>query len=907
MTSPAEPLRGLAIHTLFRGRMEQLVQWCNYHLAQGAEQLYVVLDCPAPDVVAELPRHPRIDWQVVSQDVWDSLYAGSSNFERKLHDAFRWSARRAGAAGHRFLAFIDADELLSLRDPFETIEAAHPGATAFAVPVREMRFDPADPIDEPFGATLALRRSSPRVINWSRAVGWRAQFLRNGLLGHDAGKTIYRLPLLAGEIGSHRPVTGPLAAGVVDLALEQAALLHFDSGSFRVWNEKWGLRLTGETVAVKTGNQRQAQELLFANALRRTPQAQEQFFRDFYALDRETQEQLEALDVLTRVDVHAQLDQPLPVPEPAVSPLRQLPPIGDRVDFQFALVCDQRFVKPTYATMTSVLSKMGELGRVRFVVLGDGLEREDVERLKTLEQASYDVEVRVHDITSDLDRDVGTEDKKRATFGRIYLVDYLPPQRTLYLDGDVLATRPFPELFSLDLGDAALAGVSDSAGLRMKAAPTKVPLQQRNRLVGITHGSPSDYLNGGVLIFDMDNPDFFDLAMAARSLVVQQGHALQQRDQDALNLAFSGRTHQLPSTYNYMTQFYVSERALDGDLLQRKYANADATLVHFSGKLKPWEAPSDEFYNGLYRSLVVEAEQAVGVSCEFYFSTARQRATAAWSAPRWSAELLRAAPGEPVRDVTDVELLALADDGAYLTLSTAMYELARSGRVAFALMAGSEVLLQVPLSAVSAPRQHLQRIGRGVRELRFDLAAALEGHGGVVRGVQAVLVDKDCSDGFVRVLKVLDVLAAGRGASASLLEGTGVAGGALDVTDGWMNCWLRTPAKAAGAAVMLCLDGAPVSRQVPAAAPDAQGRRVFRFHLAGLLERHSGTTVSLRWADSNVPLGSAPLTVGDMRRDMRYDAAAGAWVKGAGRATKLARRAEGKARRVARGVRDRLR
>ena len=132
-------------------------------------------------------------------------------------------------------------------------------------------------------------------------------------------------------------------------------------------------------------------------------------------------------------------------------------------------------MKPTFATMSSTLSHMGELGSVRFVVLGDRLRVEDAMRLKELEHTRYDVEVVVHDITSDLDRDVGTKDLKRATFGRIYFVDYLPEQRTVYLDGDVLATRPFPELFEIDLGTAALAGVTDSSALRMVANPSGFP------------------------------------------------------------------------------------------------------------------------------------------------------------------------------------------------------------------------------------------------------------------------------------------------------------------------------------------------------------------------------------------------------------------------------------------------
>ena len=120
----------------------------------------------------------------------------------------------------------------------------------------------------PFSATLGLRSSSPRAINWTAAVGWRAQFLRNGLLGHDAGKSIYRLPLAPGAIGSHFPLSGALAASAVTLPREFGALLHFDSGELSIWNEKWGLRLQGETVAVKVAGQRQAQEQLFAHALR---------------------------------------------------------------------------------------------------------------------------------------------------------------------------------------------------------------------------------------------------------------------------------------------------------------------------------------------------------------------------------------------------------------------------------------------------------------------------------------------------------------------------------------------------------------------------------------------------------------------------------------------------------------
>src|SRR5262249_8802183 len=158
-----------------------------------------------------------------------------------------------------------------LAQPFSEIAERFPDASAMTVPVREMWFPEGEAPQGPFGATLGLRASSPRAIHWDHAVGWRAQFLRNGVFGHDARKSIYQLPLVSGAIGSHHPLGGKLGANRVTLPAECGALLHFDSGDLRIWNEKWGLRLQGETVAVKVSRQRQAQELVFAHALRQPP------------------------------------------------------------------------------------------------------------------------------------------------------------------------------------------------------------------------------------------------------------------------------------------------------------------------------------------------------------------------------------------------------------------------------------------------------------------------------------------------------------------------------------------------------------------------------------------------------------------------------------------------------------
>ncbi len=905
------PLDGVAVYTLFRGDPTQLLQWCNFHLSAGAARLYVVLDCPDRELVSSLPADPRVVWQAMDQATWDAFYpTGSQNVERKQVDAFRWVARRAAADGHGFLAFVDADELISLKEPFADIAGRFPGASAITVPVREMWYAEADPTTEPFAATLALRKSSVREFNWSQAFGWRAQFLRNGLMGHDAGKSIYRLPLAAGDITVHRPRTGSGAAMSVDLPATSGALLHFDSGGVAIWNAKWGARLLGGTVATGLGPHRLAQQRLFEHALRQPPQEQEAFFRQFFSVDREAEALLDDAGVVERVDVSEMVSGPLALAgtpaRSAGAELIRLPGHASRVDFQFALVCDQRFVKPTFATMTSVLAHVGDQGSVRFVVLGDGLDEQDVVRLRSLEHTEFDVQVVVEDITSDLDRDVGTEDTKRATFGRIYLIDYLPEQRTVYLDGDVLATRDFTELFEIDLEGACLAGAPDSAALRLVANPTLVPILQRNRLMGITDGHPLEYLNGGVLIFDLDNPDFRSLALQARASVVMHGRALKQRDQDAMNIAFAGRKYQLASTYNYMTQFYVSDRCLDGDLVRRKYDSADASLIHFSGKIKPWESPEEEFYNGLYRRLVAEAEERVGVSCDFYFSKPGPPARQRWTADQW-AEVLESSAGrtvvaEPVADLTVVDL---CDSGAHLRLSSATYELARATDLRLAARAAETTLFEVPLDRLGPHQAHLsERVGPGVRHLAFDLSEALGPVDGVARHVELIVTGPASGSGteFTRSIGMIDVLAAGPAATPDLLREVEVDGVLEAFSDGWLSGWYRSRGKPSHEPISLYIDGelkAIRSADLRRADLPADGRTLgFRFNVAKLLRLGSaiGGEVSVRVTGSNIPLRGAPLTVAEIGRDQRYDAARDAWVK-----------APRVRRNVVQGVRRRLR
>ena len=860
-------LRGLAVATMFRGEPTQLLQWCNFHLNAGVDGLYVVLDEPSAELVATVPEDPRLHWQVIDAATWDRFYAPSSgNVERKQVDAVRWLARRAEGDGHRHLAFIDSDELLDLAVPFAEVARSEPEATALRFPVREMWFDREDRIWEPFGATLAMRPAT-RGVDWRATFGWRAQYLRNGVLGHDVGKTVYRLPLASGAFSVHGPLSGRLSAGARLVPEDAGRVLHFDCGSVATWNAKWSARVGGVVVAGGMGAHRRGQMRLFARELARSPQQQERFFAEFFTLDPASVTALESQGLIEHVELSAMLERPLAVPEPSRS-LEQRSVTTRRTDYQFAMVCDQNFVKPTFATLISVLAQIDPARSVRFVILGDGLRPADGQVFRSLEHLGYDVEVLVEDVTGDLDRDLGDEGHKRsrATYGRVYLVDLLPEQRTVYLDGDVLATRDISELFDLNLGDACIAGVPDSAALRAAADPEGVGVEQRMRLTGVAGADVRDYINAGVLVLDLDHPDFRRLALESRAYVAMSGRALAQHDQDAINLAFRGRKHRLPSTYNYMTQFYTSERALERDLIALKYAAADASLIHFSGKVKPWLSSEDEFYNGLYRRIVSAAEKKLGVSCGFYFSQPESSARR-WSAAQWS-ERLGTTPsvGTPVISphTVDVELVDVTDSAVYVRLTAEAYEHAVARGLRLLARTREAVLFDVPLDRFGPQLAHLSvRVMPGVRTASVDLVSALADHGGLARHVEFVLTapGETC---YERSLGMVDVLAAGPAASPALLAEIGIEGGVEGLEGGWLTGRYRTTAETP---VCLHIAGELVARRLPRAEDD--GTRVLRFRAAHLVGRGYGAAggeLVVTVAGTNVPLPGV-VTVEEVRAE----------------------------------------
>jgi hypothetical protein len=342
---------------------------------------------------------------------------------------------------------------------------------------------------------------------------------------------------------------------------------------------------------------------------------------------------------------------------------------------------------------------------------------------------------------------------------------------------------------------------------------------------------------------------------------------LAQHDQDAINLAFAGRKYRLPATYNYMTQFYTSDRCLDGELVSAKYAAADASLIHFSGRVKPWLTSQNEFYNGLYRRLVLDAEERLGVSCGFYFSRP-QPGPRQWTAQRWKENLehLPAPAGLVIpAGAVDVELVDFTDSAVYLRLASDAYEHACAAGLRLVARTSGQELFQLPIDRFSAQQAHLSsRVMPGVRTAPLDLISVLAPYGGLARHVELFLRPGDGGGGFERSLGMIDVLAAGKAATPALLPDVGVDGSVDDFAKGLLTGWYRSPGVEP---VSLHIGGELVARRMPPVRGD-DGTRAIRFRVAqfvGLGYGAGGGDISVRVARTNVPLPGLSLDVAAVR------------------------------------------
>jgi lipopolysaccharide biosynthesis glycosyltransferase len=155
-----------------------------------------------------------------------------------------------------------------------------------------------------------------------------------------------------------------------------------------------------------------------------------------------------------------------------------------------------------------------------------------------------------------------------ATFYRLFIAEILPADidQAVYLDADMLALRSIAQLFEQPVQGFV-------------AAVDHCSPENEIRLWGELGGT---YFQAGVLVIPLQI--WREQAILPRFLDVMANdkESIQWWDQDVLNIALRDRWQRLPIWYNVCEAVH--------QVLSLSMIEANASLIHYSGSSKPWNA-----------------------------------------------------------------------------------------------------------------------------------------------------------------------------------------------------------------------------------------------------------------------------------------------------------------------------
>ncbi|WP_103349976.1 glycosyltransferase family 8 protein [Amycolatopsis sp. CA-128772] len=162
--------------------------------------------------------------------------------------------------------------------------------------------------------------------------------------------------------------------------------------------------------------------------------------------------------------------------------------------------------------------------------------------------------------------------------------------RVLYLDSDLVVLQDLRELLTLPMDGHAIGAVRDSARPTMSRGGALPSWGERE------FPADREYFNSGVLLLDLDACRSTGVLDRASDILLRQPDMARFPDQDALNWAAADHWLRLDRKWNTFAMsimaarsdyVHVAEDLAGLDSLVR--AERTASILHFSGRDKPWQ------------------------------------------------------------------------------------------------------------------------------------------------------------------------------------------------------------------------------------------------------------------------------------------------------------------------------
>lgn len=243
------------------------------------------------------------------------------------------------------------------------------------------------------------------------------------------------------------------------------------------------------------------------------------------------------------------------------------------------LACDDNYCIPCLSTIASLLSHTNPQ-TCDIHILTTGLNSKSIKALGQLQSLFPLAAINVNKITEEglLKDAIVSKRFPIANFFRLLIPQIFDYDKVLYLDCDIIVNDDIQHIFDIDITNYACAMVIDQ---------NCDDITLHNRI----EKYDTDYFNAGVLLMNLDYWRKENITDKLMNFMHNNPARCLYPDQDAINVLLGNKIFQLPCKYNVQELWYRPQDKwiVHHDKWQEiTEALAHPTIIHFTGKNKPW-------------------------------------------------------------------------------------------------------------------------------------------------------------------------------------------------------------------------------------------------------------------------------------------------------------------------------
>lgn len=184
-----------------------------------------------------------------------------------------------------------------------------------------------------------------------------------------------------------------------------------------------------------------------------------------------------------------------------------------------------------------------------------------------------------------------------ATYYRLFLQDYINEdiEHITYLDCDAFCINDPTPLINETIEKMMSSKFTISTLLEPGLS---------NHSINFLNMKSNKYFNAGVMIIDLKKWKANDLKNKSLKIIEENKEKLLFWDQDVLNLYFDDQYEPLPIALNFKVDIEIGNNKNNFTKNEKK----DVSILHYSGKFKPWSVrgavnDNPDYFQEIYRSL----------------------------------------------------------------------------------------------------------------------------------------------------------------------------------------------------------------------------------------------------------------------------------------------------------------